>query len=117
MAVRHQREGGLRGELGLQPALTLLLDRIDPVIEFRLGLVSLPARLHQGDIGEAAQRKFPLDAAAPVAKAPEQGAGRLHQQVQSIDISNLIGSLCRFQRPNLHHRKHGATPPAPFVAP
>ena len=54
--LRHQREGGLRGEFGLQAALTLLLGRVDPVIEFGLGLVALPTRLDQGDIGETVQR-------------------------------------------------------------
>ena len=47
-----ERERCLRRQFGLQPPLALFLDGIDPVIEFGLGLVALPARLHQGDIGK-----------------------------------------------------------------
>ena len=47
-------EGGLRRQLGFQPTLTLLLDRIDAIIQLSLGLVSLFACLRQGNIGEAA---------------------------------------------------------------
>ncbi len=98
-----ERERRLRRKFGLQPPLGLFLDGVDPVIEFGLGLVALPARLDQGDVGETAQRQFALDAAASIAKAPEQGAGWLHQQIQAVRIGHLVGTLCRSQRPVLHN--------------